>query len=168
MSQHEVVPDPRFGAEQPRGKEFGVEPRRAAKDQHEAGLVLRAEELNVTTERVVTERVILRRRVVVEEQTITVPVRREVIEVVREPASGDADELGTPAFEADAFFDEGEHDVEMIAHTEVPVVSMQVVPIERVRVLRHAVRDEVPVSAEVSYEQAAVEHLPVQDTSIRH
>lgn len=160
MSQHDVVPDPQFGAD----ARLGTEPRRAAASESNAGLVLRAEELNVRTERVVTERVILRRRVVVEEQTITVPVRREIIEVVREPASGTADDVTAQAFEADAFFDEGDGEVEMIAHSEVPLVTMQVVPVERVRVLRHQVREEVPVQAEVSYEQAAVEHLPVEDS----
>lgn len=128
----------------------------------EAGLVLRAEQLDVRTERVVTERVILRRRIVTEERTITVPVRREVIEVVREPATGGEVPASEP-FEADAYFDEaGAGDVEMIAHTEVPVVTMQVVPIERVRLVRQNIVTEVPVSAEVSREQASVEHIDLE------
>ena len=52
-------------------------------DTDRASLTLHEEVAVARTERVATERVVLRKRVVTEDQTVTVQVRREIAELVR-------------------------------------------------------------------------------------
>lgn len=89
------------------------------------------EELAVDTVWRPAERVRVRRRIVEEEVTVTVTVRREELEIEREPAS----RFDPPRRDAG---EPGEA-VVMVLHEERPVVSLEVVPTERVRVHRSAV-----------------------------
>ncbi|WP_162803057.1 DUF2382 domain-containing protein [Ornithinimicrobium avium] len=51
-------------------------------------MTLHEERVDVGTERVQTGRVRLRKHVVTEQKTVTVPVQREEYEIVREPVTG--------------------------------------------------------------------------------
>ena len=115
-----------------------------SEENENAELVLRAEEVRVATQRVARERVRLRRRVVTEEQTVTVPVRREVVEVVREPLDG-----GAAAPDGD-HRDESEV---LVLHEERPVVHTEVVATERVWLRRNGVREEVHEFVDVGREE---------------
>jgi uncharacterized protein (TIGR02271 family) len=105
------------------------------------------ERLNVGTERVQTGRARLRKYVVTEQQTVTVPVEREEVRLEREPITdanvGDA--LDGPAIS------EEEHEV--ILSEERPVVNTEAVPVERVRLDKETVRENQAVSGEVRKEQ---------------
>jgi uncharacterized protein (TIGR02271 family) len=109
------------------------------------------EELRVGTERVETGRVRLRKYVVTEMITKTVPVQREEVRVEREPITdanrGDA--LDGPEISED------EHEV--ILHEEQPVVEKEVVPKERVRLATETIDDEQEVSEEVRKERIETE-----------
>ena len=108
------------------------------------------EELVVETVWRPAERVWVRRRVVEEEVTVTVTVRREELEIVREPASRfDAPrrDAGVPA-----------EPLVVVLHEERPVVGVEIVPTEVVRVHRRAVRGgERTVTDTVRREQIEVE-----------
>src|SRR3954465_10037205 len=95
------------------------------------------------------ERVRVRRRVVEEEVTVTVTVRREELEIEREPAS----RFDPPSRDA------GEPEtLVMVLHEERPVVGVEVVPTEVVRVRRAVVRGGIrTVTDTVRREQINVE-----------
>ncbi|OAE02778.1 PRC and DUF2382 domain-containing protein [Arthrobacter sp. OY3WO11] len=105
------------------------------------------EKLHVGTEREVTGRARLRKYVVTENVTKTVPVQREEVRLEREPITdanrGDA--LDGPAIS------EEEHEV--ILHEERPVVEKETVPVERVRLDKDTVTDERTVTEEVRKEE---------------
>jgi len=109
------------------------------------------EQLNVGTERVEAGRARLRKYVVTEQQSVSVPVSREEVTVEREPITdanrGDA--LDGPAIS------EEEHEV--VLHAERPVVQTEAVPVERVRLGTETVTEDQNVSAEVRKEQIEVE-----------
>src|SRR3954471_8966437 len=108
------------------------------------------EELAVETVWRPAERVRVRRRVVEEEVMVAVTVRREELEIVREPASR-FDPPRPGAGEA------GEALV-MVLHEERPVVGVEVVPTEVVRIRRVVVRGgERIVTDTVRREQIEVE-----------
>lgn len=140
-----------------------------------ADLVAHREEVDVRTEWVPRGRVVLRKRIVEEEQTVTVTVRREEVEIVEEDLSDEmgsapsgsgrtegvgvgtgagADMTGTQ--HARDAQDSGE-DVEVIVYAERPVVSMEVVPVERIVVKRRTTTDERTISTDVSHEEIVVE-----------
>ena len=91
-----------------------------------------AEELAVDTVWRPAERVWVRRRVVEEEVMVAVTVRREELEIVREPAS----RFDPPRRDAG----ERVEALVMVLHEERPVVGVEVVPTEVVRVHRVVVR----------------------------
>jgi uncharacterized protein (TIGR02271 family) len=101
-------------------------------DQHRDEAMTRSEEeLVAETVWRPAERVRVRRRVVEEEVTVTVTVRREELEIEREPAS----RFDPPSRDA------GEPEtLVMVLHEERPVVGVEVVPTEVVRVRRAVVR----------------------------
>jgi uncharacterized protein (TIGR02271 family) len=109
------------------------------------------EELRVGTERREAGRARLRKYVVTEEVTKTVPVQREEVRVEREPITdanaGDA--LDGPAIS------EEEHEV--VLHEETPVVEKRAVPKERGRLETHTRTDEETVSDEVRKERIDTE-----------
>lgn len=140
----------------------------------EASLVAHREELRVRTEQVARGRVVLRKRVVEEEQTITVTVRREELEVLTEDATdlgagplgqrggGDgglrSDRAEDQVHGRDAGLGEARaDDEEMVLYAERPVVTMEVVPVERVVLRRSVTTEERTVGSDVSREEIVVE-----------
>jgi uncharacterized protein (TIGR02271 family) len=105
------------------------------------------EHLRVGTERVEAGRARLRKYVVSENVTQTVPVAHEEIRVEREPVTdanvGDA--LDGPSIS------EEEHEV--VLHAERPVVDKEAVPVERVRLETQTVTEQETVSEQVRKEQ---------------
>ena len=96
-------------------------------------------------------RVRLRKYVVTEEVTKTVPVQREEVRVEREPITeGNVDQ----ATDGPAISEE-EHEV--VLHEEQAVVQKQAVPKERVRLDKDTVVEDQTVSEEVRKEQIDVE-----------
>ncbi|MDQ1582141.1 MAG: hypothetical protein QOF36_195 [Microbacteriaceae bacterium] len=105
------------------------------------------ERMKVGTERRATGKVHLRKYVVTENVTQTVPVSHEEVRVEREPIT-DAnvdDALKGPDIS------EAEHEVTL--HSEEPVVEKETVPVERVRLDTDTVTDEHQVSEEVRKEK---------------
>ena len=105
------------------------------------------ERLHVGTEAVVAGRARLRKYVVTENVTQTVPVSHEEVRVEREPiteANRDA------ALSGPAISDE-EHEVTL--HAERPVVAKETVPVERVRLSTETVTQEQQVTEQVRKEQ---------------
>src|SRR6201986_4466822 len=118
------------------------------------------EQLRVGTESVPAGRARLRKYVVTENVTTTVPVSHEEVRLEREPitdANRDAALSGPDITEA-------EDEVEL--HAERPVVSKETVPVERVRLTTETVAGEEQVSKDVrkeQIEQPVVETRPVED-----
>ena len=112
------------------------------------------EELRVGSERRERGRVRLRKYVVTEHQTRTVPVQREEVRVEREPVS-EAD-AGHVTREPKI----SEEEQEVVLHEEEPVVEKRTVPKERVRLEKDTVVDEEHVSEEVRKEQIEAEGDP--------
>lgn len=112
----------------------------------EAGAMVRSEErLSVGTETVVAGRLRMRKYLVTEEQTVTVPVTREEIAFDFEEIPPDAqvpDPGGTLA----------EDTYEVIRYEERVVVTTQLVPVERVRLVRRVVTTEQSVTGRVRRE----------------
>ena len=105
------------------------------------------EQLNVDKEKVETGRARLRKHVVTEQQTVTVPVTREEVRLEREPitdANRDAANDG-PAIS------EEEHEV--VLTEERVVVSKETVPVERVRLDKETVTEQKTVTEDVRKEQ---------------
>jgi len=105
------------------------------------------EELRVGTETRERGRARLRKYVVTEQQTQTVPVSREEVRVEREPIT----EQNAPAAHDGPAISEEEHEV--VLHEERPVVGKETVAKERVRLDTETQRSEEQVSDEVRKEQ---------------
>ncbi|HEX5857068.1 MAG TPA: PRC and DUF2382 domain-containing protein [Microbacterium sp.] len=105
------------------------------------------ERLHVGTEKVQTGRARLRKYVVTENQTVTVPVSREEVRLEREPITdanvGDA--LSGP--------DISEEEHEVVLTEERPVVAKETVPVERVRLGTETVTENETVSEQVRKEE---------------
>ena len=105
------------------------------------------ERLNVGTQSAEVGRARLRKFVVTENVTQTVPVTREEVRIEREPIT-DAN-MGN-AMDGPAISEE-EHEV--VLHAERPVVQKEAVPVERVRLDKQTVTDQETVSDTVRKEQ---------------
>ncbi len=105
------------------------------------------EELRIGVQRRERGRVRLRKYVVTEQVTTTIPVRREVVRVEHEPIvdEGRPGELQGPA--------QPEEEREVILHEEQPVVEKRVVPKERVRLRTDVVEDQREVTEELRKER---------------
>ena len=105
------------------------------------------ERLNVGTERQAAGRARLRKYVTTENVTQTVPVQREEVRIEREPI--------TDANRGDAMSgpDISEEEHEVVLHEERPVVDKETVPVERVRLDKETVTDEVTVDEQVRKER---------------
>lgn len=116
------------------------------------------EQLNVGTERQATGRARLRKYITTENVTTTVPVEREEVRLEREPI--------TDANAGDAMsgpdLTESEHEVTL--HEERPVVEKETVPVERVRLEKDTVRDDVKVDEEVRKERIETEGTGTGET----
>jgi len=105
------------------------------------------ERLRVGTQQTEAGRARLRKYIVSETETHTVPVSREEVRIEREPIT-DAN-VGN-ALDGPELSEE-EHEV--VLHAEKPVVSKETVPVERVRLDTETVTEQVTVSEEVRKEQ---------------
>ena len=109
------------------------------------------EQLKVGTEQVETGRARLRKHVVTEQQTVTVPVTREEVRVEREPitdANRDQAQTGP---------DISEEEHELVLTEERPVVHKETVPVERVKLAKESVTEDHQVSEQVRKEQIETE-----------
>ncbi len=109
------------------------------------------ERLNVGTRETEVGRARLRKYVVTENVTETVPVTREEVRVEREPIT-DAN-IGN-ALDGPAISEE-EHEV--VLKAETPVVEKEAVPVERVRLDKETVTEQAQVNEELRREEIEVE-----------
>jgi uncharacterized protein (TIGR02271 family) len=105
---------------------------------------LHEQRLRVATVSVPVERVVLRRRIVTEVQQVQVTVRREELEIVREPLSGQP--TGAPG--------EAQPPLLIVLSREVPVVQLQRHPYEQVTARVTNVQGQQQINETVSREQA--------------
>jgi uncharacterized protein (TIGR02271 family) len=119
----------------------------ATPDHHEK--ILSDEELEVRVVRRAREVVRVRKRIITEEQTVTVRTRREELVVERRPATASdrVDEEG-PTSSLDHVF---------TLSAEEVTVQTRTVPKERVRVWVEPVVDQRVLSADLRHEDLAVE-----------
>ena len=102
----------------------------------------------------------LRKYVVSENVTETVPVTREEVRVEREPIT--EANMGN-AMDGPAISEE-EHEV--VLHAEQPVVAKEAVPVERVRLDKDTVTEQVQVSEELRSEQIEVDGVRDDDRRV--
>jgi len=107
------------------------------------------ERLRVGTREHETGRARLRKYVVSERVSQTVPVRHEELTIEREPIT---DTTGTAAPSTLS-----EDEVEIVLHEEVPVVDKEVVAAERIRLGTRTVTEQTTVSGEVRREEIELE-----------
>jgi uncharacterized protein (TIGR02271 family) len=119
------------------------------------------EQLRVGTERVEAGRARLRKFVVTENVTTTVPVSHEEVRIEREPIT-DAN-IGN-ALDGPAISEE-EHEV--VLHAERPVVAKEAVPVERVRLDTQTVTEQETVTDTVRKEQIETDTDGVTDIDRR-
>jgi uncharacterized protein (TIGR02271 family) len=110
-------------------------------------MTLSEERLNVGTQQRESGRARLRKYVVTENVTQTVPVSHEEVRLEREPIT-DAN-IGNAT--AGPAISEEEHEVTL--HEERPVVEKEAVPVERVRLDTETVTDQATVNEEVRKEE---------------
>ncbi len=111
------------------------------------------EELRVGTRRTEAARVRLRKYVVTENVTKTIPVSHEELRVEREPIT-DANRE-----QANAGADISDEEHEVVLHAEEPVVEKNVVAKERVRLGTETVNEDREVSEEIRKEQIETEGI---------
>jgi uncharacterized protein (TIGR02271 family) len=114
-------------------------------------MTLSEERLNVGTRSQEVGRARLRKYVVTENVTETVPVSREEVRLEREPIT---DANIDKAMSGPAISEE-EHEV--VLHAETPVVEKEAVPVERVRLDKTTVTEEAQVSEGLRKEEIEVE-----------
>ncbi len=128
-------------------------------DHNDDGMVLSEEELHVGTEKVETGKARLRKYVVTENVTKTVPVEREEVRLEREPiADGDRDNVNVDG-------DIGDAEQEVVLTEERVVVSKESVPVERVSLDTETVTDHEEVNEEVRKEEVEADLPDGTDTS---
>jgi uncharacterized protein (TIGR02271 family) len=101
------------------------------------------EQLHVGTERVQTGRARLRKFIVTEHQTVTVPVTHEEVRLVREPL--------TPGDTVDATI--GEETTDVVLTQERVLVNKETVPVEKVRLDTETITEQQHVTDSVRKEQ---------------
>lgn len=119
----------------------------------DAAMILSEERLQTSTQVRPSSRVKISKRIVTEQVTQTVPVRREELRIERLPI--ETDSAGKPedhsSAEVDHQLEEGEY--EIVLYEERIVLTRIVVPIERVRLNTHTVSEEVTVTEDLRKEQ---------------
>ncbi len=129
------------------GKKAGIVGHDTSGPTTDDAMTRSEEQLKVGTEKVQTGKARLRKHIVTEQKTITVPVQREEVRLEREPIT--EENRGQAMSGGD--ITEEEHEV--ILTEERPVVQKEVVPVERVKLAKETVADQVEVSEEVRKEQ---------------
>ncbi len=119
-------------------------------------VVIRSEEqLRIETDAVPVRRVRLRKYIVTEERTLTVQLRHEEVRIEQEPIPDPGTGTVAPGDpgEVDVHLGPGDdRDVTMLLYAERPLISTEVVPVERIRVSKYVVSDEQTVSTAVRRE----------------
>jgi len=142
----------------PDGAESGIRTEVSAGDRRTEGydtsgpttddaMTRSEEQLNVGKEQVTTGRARLRKHVVTENQTVTVPVSREEVTLEREPIT----ETNRGAATSGPGLSEEEHEVQLTE--ERVVVDKETVPVERVRLGTETVTENQQVSEDVRKEE---------------
>lgn len=128
------------------------------------GMIRSEELLRVGTTTGAIERVRVGKRIVTEEKTITVSVRREVFTFEREPIT-DADPGAEPG-NGGVQDQPSQTQVEIVLHEEQIVVHKNVVPIERVTVITDLITGQHDVTEQVGKEQVEISTTPHHDTPL--
>lgn len=123
---------------------------------NEGSMTLHEERVNVGTERVESGRVRLRKHVVTEQQSVSVPVSHEEVQVVREPIA-DGQPVGDVRL--------GDEEAEVVLHEERPVIEKDVVATEQVGLEKTTVTDQQQVVTDVSREEVDVDQDVARDTT---
>lgn len=115
--------------------------------RHQSEELIRSEEqLHITTEEHEVGRARLRKIVVTENVTTSVPLSHEEVRVIHEPiAPGEPGGAGRSII--------GEAQTEMTLHADQPVIRKETVAVERVRMETEKVTEETDVASEVRKEQ---------------
>lgn len=116
----------------------------------QAEVTLSEERLRVDPTVRARSRLVVRKRVVTEDKTFTVAVRREELEV--EEIALDPDD---PTVDAAVELEESE--LELVLHEEQVDFTRCVVPVERVRVQTRIVAGETDVTADLRHEEVEVD-----------
>lgn len=136
--------------------------------------VVRSEErLHLRTEAHPVQRLRIRKHIVTTEHTITVQLRHEELRLDYEPVTPSAatptPDVGARSAQLDAaggggWAGEGPVDdaegvvVDMVLHAERPVITTEVVPVERVQVRKHLVTENQDVAAQLRREVVDQDH----------
>jgi len=115
------------------------------------------ERLNVGTQRVETGRARLRKHIVTEQQTVTVPVSHDEVRIEREPITN----ANRGAAVDGPDLSEEEHEVVLTA--ERPVVAKETVPVERVRLDKETVTEQQRLTENVRKEVIDVDGVDDAD-----
>jgi uncharacterized protein (TIGR02271 family) len=110
-------------------------------------MVRSEERLVAGTEIAATGRARLRKYVITEDVQITIQVRREELRIEREPI---AEGSLPPVTDPDVF---GGPDLEIILYEERPLISTEIVPVQRVRLSKVVHTDEHVVTGQVRKER---------------
>ena len=145
------------GASTSRGDERGTVGRDTSGPTTDDAMTRSEERLRVGTEQRETGRARLRKFIVTETETHTVPVSREEVRVEREPIT---DANAGQAYDGPALSEE-EHEV--VLTEQRATVDKETVPVERVRLDKDVVTEQQQVSEEVRKEQIEVEGDAVRD-----
>ncbi|MBF6329567.1 PRC and DUF2382 domain-containing protein [Nocardia transvalensis] len=152
-----------YGLDPNRSGQMGRGRYRTADDRQGRGVaddaIVRSEErLNVRTEPEEVGKARLRKYVVTEDQSVTVPVQHEEVHVEREP-------ITDPSAVRRA--DIGEAEQEVTLHEDRVRVDKQSVPVEQVRLAVDEVEDERTVSDTVRKERIEAEGVDTEETRRR-
>lgn len=143
------------GAGETAGREMSPEAGREGRDG--VDMVRSEEQVQVGTERVATGKARLRKYVVTENVTTTVPVQREEVRIEREPITGrDQASMGDGEL--------GDDEQEITLSEDRVVVDKETVPVEKVRMDTDTVTEQRQVSEDVRKEQIDTD-LPEDDSS---
>ncbi|MHA7210032.1 PRC and DUF2382 domain-containing protein [Arthrobacter sp. MDT1-65] len=137
-------------------------PVRERRDDGAPWMIRSEEQLRVGTETYEAARVRLRKYVVTEQASLTVPLQREELLIEREPITTSA------AISEDSLFQE--EIVEFVGHAEhAVVVGTETVPVERVRLGKATVTGRTTVREQVRKERIAssIDGVPMTDAGTR-
>lgn len=121
----------------------------------EDGVLIRSEErLQTGVVNIVAGRARLVTSIVTEEQTFTIPVRRQEIRLVHDPLPGheQVPSESTPT----------EETYEVIRYAEQVVFTTEVVPVERVRLVKRVIRAQKTLDEQVRSEQVDIDLASVE------
>jgi uncharacterized protein (TIGR02271 family) len=136
----EQSPQKRDGDRSDLAGEPGVQGRDTSGPTTDEAMTRSEEQLHVGTENVETGKARLRKYIVTENVTTTVPVSREEVRLEREPIT----DANRGAALSGGDITEEEHEITL--HAERPVVSKQTVPVERIKLGTETVTGQEEVS----------------------